>query len=130
VADAMPADSYDFKPSPAEMTFGVQMIHMAAANYGYCAFAGNTNSPYPEPADDAKVEKPQALKDLAASFDYCTQIFNGLDESKLYVAREWGKGHLSPMDAMLGVMIHMSHHRGQAEVYLRAKGITPPKYKW
>jgi uncharacterized damage-inducible protein DinB len=31
---------------------------------------------------------------------------------------------------MLGVMIHMTHHRGAAEVYLRLKGITPPKYKW
>jgi uncharacterized damage-inducible protein DinB len=28
------------------------------------------------------------------------------------------------------VMSHMAHHRGQAEVYLRLKGITPPEYQW
>jgi uncharacterized damage-inducible protein DinB len=34
------------------------------------------------------------------------------------------------VDLMLGVLIHMAHHRAAAEVHLRAKGITPPKYKW
>jgi len=28
------------------------------------------------------------------------------------------------------LLVHMAHHRGQAEVYLRLKGITPPPYKW
>src|ERR1700676_401898 len=32
VANAMPADFYDFKPNPEEMTFGEQMIHIAGAN--------------------------------------------------------------------------------------------------
>jgi uncharacterized damage-inducible protein DinB len=41
-----------------------------------------------------------------------------------------GKGRFSTLDVMLGVMIHVSHHRGQAEVYLRVKGIVPPEYKW
>jgi len=25
---------------------------------------------------------------------------------------------------------HTAHHRGQAEVYLRLKGIVPPKYRY
>src|ERR1700723_1204826 len=37
VADAMPAESYDFKPVPAEMSFGEQILHIAQANYGKCA---------------------------------------------------------------------------------------------
>ena len=32
VANAMPAELYDFKPNPDEMTFGEQMIHIAVAN--------------------------------------------------------------------------------------------------
>ena len=32
VANAMPAEFYDFKPNPEEMTFGEQMIHIAGAN--------------------------------------------------------------------------------------------------
>ena len=37
---------------------------------------------------------------------------------------------LNTREVMLGVMVHMAHHRGQAEVYLRLKDIKPPKYVW
>jgi uncharacterized damage-inducible protein DinB len=130
VADAMPAESYSFKPVPAEMGFGEQVVHIAQANYGYCAFIGDTKSPYAEPVKDAKVEKAVALKDLEGSFDYCTKVFDGLDEGKLSQMHGEGKRRFTTMDVMLGVMTHMAHHRGQAEVYLRLKGITPPEYKW
>ena len=32
VANAMPADSYTYRPNPEEMTFGEQIIHIAVAN--------------------------------------------------------------------------------------------------
>jgi uncharacterized damage-inducible protein DinB len=127
VADAMPADAYDFKPVPAEMSFGEQMIHIAESSYFYCSFIADAKSPYPEPAKDAKIEKAGALKDLAASFDYCNKVFDGLDEAKLSQLHTNGKRNSSTMDVMLGAMVH---HRGQAEVYLRLKGIKPPQYKF
>jgi uncharacterized damage-inducible protein DinB len=33
VAERMPADLYDFKPNSSEMTFGEQLVHIAAVNY-------------------------------------------------------------------------------------------------
>ena len=128
VGDAMPTEGYGFKPVAPEMSFGELMLHIAQANYGYCAFIADTKSPYTEPAKDAKIEKAGALKDLEGSFDYCTKAFDGLDEARLSQMHGSGKQSFSTHDTMLGVMIHMSHHRGQ--VYLRAKGITPPEYKW
>ena len=130
VADAMPPADYAFKPVQEEMTFGEQMLHIAQSNYGYCAFIADAKSPYPEPAKDAKIEKTSAMKDLAGSFDYCSKVFSGLDEAKLLQMHGSGKRIFSSMDTMLGVMVHMAHHRGQAEVYLRLKGIKPPEYKW
>jgi uncharacterized damage-inducible protein DinB len=130
VADAMPAESYDFKPSPPEMSFGEQIIHIVEANYGYCAFIADAKSPYPDPAKDAKIEKAGAMKDLGGSFDYCSKVFAGLDEAKLSQMHGSGKRSFSTLDTMLGVMVHMAHHRGHVEVYLRVKGITPPKYEW
>lgn len=130
VAEAMPAESYDFKLAPEEMSFGEQILHIAQANYGKCAVIAEVKSPYAAPAEGAKIEKAAAVRDLAASFDYCTKTLDDFDAAKLFEMRAWGPGHFSPMDMMLGLMVHMAHHRGQAEVYLRAKGITPPKYKW
>jgi uncharacterized damage-inducible protein DinB len=128
VADAMPAESYDFKPVPAEMSFGEQMIHIADSSYFYCSYIADAKSPYPEPVKDAKIEKAGAMKDLAASFDYCSKVFDGLDEAKLSQLHTSGKRSSSTMEVMLGAMVHMAHHRGQAEVYLRLKGIKPPQY--
>ena len=130
VADAMPAESYDFKPVSAEMSFGEQMHHIAQTNYGKCAVIADVKSPYPESAEGTKVEKAAAVKDLAASFNYCTKILDDFDSAKLFQMHTWGKGSFSTVDMMLGLMVHMAHHRAQAEVYLRLKGITPPTYKW
>lgn len=130
VADAMPAESYDFKPVPAEMSFGEQMIHIAESSYFYCSYIADAKSPYPEPAKDAKIDKAGAMKDLGASFDYCGKVFDGLDETKLSQIHTSGKRSSSTMDVMLGALAHMAHHRGQAEVYLRLKGIKPPQYKF
>jgi uncharacterized damage-inducible protein DinB len=130
VADAMPAESYDFKPVPAEMSFGEQMIHIAESSYFYCSYIADAKSPYPEPPKDAKVAKAGAIKDLAASFDYCGKVFDGLDEAKLSQIHTSGKRSSSTIEVMLGAMVHMAHHRGQAEVYLRLKGVTPPQYKF
>ena len=130
VADAMPPESYDFKPVPAEMSFGEQMIHIAESSYFYCSYIADAKSPYPEPPKDAKVEKAAAMKDLGASFDYCSKVFDGLDETKLSQIHTSGKRSSSTIEVMMGAMVHMAHHRGQAEVYLRLKGVKPPQYKF
>jgi uncharacterized damage-inducible protein DinB len=127
VANAMPAEDYSFKPVPAEMSFGEQMMHITGANYSYCAFLGGTKSAYQKPKD---ATKEQIVKDLGDSFDYCTKTFDGINDAQLDKVLGTGDRAVDGREVMLGAMIHMAHHRGQAEVYLRLKGITPPEYKW
>jgi uncharacterized damage-inducible protein DinB len=38
------------------------------------------------------------------------------------------EGKLTGLDLLLGDLDHTTHHRASAEMYLRAKGITPPQY--
>jgi uncharacterized damage-inducible protein DinB len=127
VANAMPAEDYSFKPVSAEMSFGEQMMHITGANYGYCAFLSSSKSPYQKPKD---ATKEQIVKELGDSFDHCTKIFDGVGEAQLDKVLGTGDRAVDGREVMLGVMIHMAHHRGQSEVYLRLKGITPPEYKW
>lgn len=129
VAEAMPAEDYGFKPVPEEMSFGEQMMHIADANYGYCAFLSDAKSPFVELPKDAKVEKTEAVKQLAASFDYCSTVFSKVTDAQLDATHGSGERKPTTRDAMLSVLIHMAHHRGQAEVYLRLKGVKPPEYK-
>ena len=37
MADKMPADGYSFKPTPAQMSFGEQVLHIANANASFAA---------------------------------------------------------------------------------------------
>ena len=130
VAEAMPAADYSFKPVPEEMSFGEQIMHIAEANYGYCAFLTDAKSPFVELAKDAKIEKAEAVKQLTGSFEYCSAAFSKVTEAELDAVHGTGDHKFVARDVMLGVMIHMVHHRGQVEVYLRLKGIKPPDYKW
>lgn len=127
VANAMPAEDYSFKPVAPEMSFGEQMMHITEANYGYCAFLTGAKSPYQKPKD---ATKDQIVKDLGDSFDYCTKTFDGITEAQLDKVLGTGDRAVDGREVMLGAMVHMAHHRGQSEVYLRLKGITPPEYKW
>jgi len=121
VADAMPADVYNFKPNPEEMSFGEQMVHIANANYNYCTRLTGGKSPFQKPET---INKASAMKVLGESFDYCTETIQGVKDLD-------GTGKpMSAREVMLGAYAHMAHHRGQAEVYLRVKGIKPPPYKF
>lgn len=121
VAEAMPDDKYDFKPVPPEMSFGEQMVHIAAANYSYCARMSGSKSPYVKPE---KSDKATAVKLLGESFDYCATQVQGASDPDMM------RGPMDVREIMLGAYAHMAHHRGQAEVYLRLNNVTPPQYKF
>ena len=130
VASAMPEENYAFKPVSEEMSFSEQIMHLTQANFGYCAFIADAKSPYEEPKDKRTVKKETILKDLGDSFDYCSKLFDSLTEAQLDKMHGPAERHFGTREVMLGLMLHMAHHRGQSEVYLRLKGIKPPDYKW
>jgi uncharacterized damage-inducible protein DinB len=133
VANAMPADLYDFKPNPAEMTFGEQMVHIAASNvYRFNEITGikmpfPVDSKTPLPAD-----KQSVLTMLDQSFDYVIAALPQITPEQLkhtWHIPSW-KGRTDPdgRAMIMNMFVHTAHHRAQCEVYLRAKGITPPTY--
>lgn len=127
VANAMPDEGYSFKATPAEMSFGGQMIHIAMADANYCSAAFGEKNPMTKPSDETKAT---AVKSLNTAFDYCIGGLQKMTDADLQntVTRQ---GHpISKFELILGGFTHTAHHRGQAEVYLRLKGVTPPDYKF
>ena len=127
VAEAMPAESYDFKPNPAELSFGYLMIHIASQNSDSCASATQT-----EPLAEPKAtDKQTAIKYLNETFDKCAKDLAALPPEQL--SKEAYKFQGQPVlasEALWYTFTHMAHHRGQAEVYLRAKNIKPPAWRF
>jgi len=127
VAEAMPAESYTFKATDPEMSFGEQMNHIAAANANYCAAGMETKSPFGKLED---ASKPAAIKNLNTAFDFCLDGLKKLSDAGLTKLTGSGARQATVFERFWGGFTHTAHHRGQAEVYLRLKGITPPQYKF
>ena len=53
-----------------------------------------------------------------------------LDDKGLLTMVKQRTNTVSKFELFWGGFTHAAHHRGQAEVYLRLKGITPPPYKF
>jgi uncharacterized damage-inducible protein DinB len=125
VAEAMPAERYTFKPHPESMTFGELMDHIATTNFQFCAGLKDVAPPSPSsPAD-----KPAVVKFLSDSFDYCSGVISTLSDAQLNAMHDSPDGRLPGRDVLLAMYVHVAHHRGQAEIYLRDVGIKPPPYR-
>lgn len=127
VAEAMPPDGYDFRPKPEQLTFGRLMTHIGAQNSDSCASAAATTA-LPQPRVN---DKPTALRYLAETFDKCAKDLEALSPERwdLEVYKFQGQPVLG-REALWYTFTHMAHHRGQAEVYLRLKNITPPAWRF
>ena len=125
VAEAMPAEKYGFRPHPESMNFGELMSHIATTNYQFCAGLNDSNPPaMPSPAD-----KDGIVRFLRDSFEYCSGTIHGLTEAQLNAPHNSPDGRLPGREVLLAMYVHVAHHRGQAEIYLRDNGITPPQYR-
>ena len=125
VAQAMPPDQYGFRPHSESMTFGELMSHIATTNYQFCAGLKDSATPaLPSPAD-----KDAVVKFLSDSFDYCSGIIPNLTDEQLNKIHNSPDGRLPGKEVLLAMYVHVAHHRGQAEIYLRDKGIRPPSYR-
>jgi uncharacterized damage-inducible protein DinB len=127
VAEAMPAESYDFKPNPQEMSFGELMIHIAQSNSeAFARVAGMKELAVPAGRD-----KQTAIKFLADSFDKCAKDFASMTPEQLDKMFDIPDGkQATGLEVLWWAFTDTAHHRGQAEVYLRVRNITPPHYRF
>lgn len=132
VAQAMPEEHYRFKASPDEMSFGALMIHIAGAQAFRFAQVAGVKSPIPDqmPRD---ITKAQIIELLSQSFDFCAAQLPNLTAKQLeqsYEVKWRGRPTATGRMILMNMFVHTAHHRAQAEVYLRMKGVTPPFYSF
>jgi uncharacterized damage-inducible protein DinB len=127
VAEAMPAEGYDFKPTPEEMSFGEMMFHLAESNSEAFAYVAGTEAL----AKPSGADKQTTIKFLADSFDRCAKDFAATTPAQLDRMLDiQGGRQATGLEVILWAFTDTAHHRGQAEVYLRLKNIKPPKYRF
>ncbi len=135
VAEAMPAESYNFRPTPAEMSFGQLMAHIGAADMSACAAVRGEKAVFPpaiaawiKDQEKVEVDKEAAISTLKSAFESCKASVAGVTPESLDGIVGTGARAQTRFELLWAYFTHTAHHRGQAEVYLRLKGVKPPSY--
>jgi hypothetical protein len=125
-AESMPAEKYNFKPTPEMNTFAHLTMHIAQGNTFFCSKASGVAAP--ETAKLADTDpKDKLVAGLKASFDFCASALANVDDSKLSDPLVLFGGRASSRaGALIGLSDSWSDHYGAQAVYLRLSGILPP----
>ena len=127
VANQMPEADYGFKLTPPQMSFAEQMAHLAGEQAGLLApFSGGT----PKPSKAASLSKKDVIAFVRQSFDESIATVSKLTPAQIEKTYAGGEGKMTGLELLMFLMDHTTHHRASAEMYLRAKGITPAEYQF
>lgn len=123
---AMPADKFNYKPTPEQMSFAHLAVHMIEFNNSFCPKAADVAAPKVEEAKETD-SKDKLVAAATASYDFCAEALGKMDDSKLGDTIEIFGGRQAPR-AMAALILAggWSDHYSTAAIYLRLNGILPP----
>lgn len=137
MAEAIPADKYDFAPSketfasgsPAEFatvrTVAQQLTHVAGMPYRMFASSGvKPDHEVDFKALNAMTSKDEIVKALRASFEYQNKVIASITPEKAFAPT--GMHNMSMMSMLLMMFNDYGDHYGQLVEYGRMNGIIPP----
>ena len=122
LAEAMPADKYEFKATPAQRTYAEQLLHLAEAHVGMFKRLDTAGKVQP-PTLGKDHSRDAVIKAVAEAYDY------GIAVIKADPARDWtaaAPGGTTAARTVWSAMNLASNHYGQLVVYLRLNDIVPP----
>jgi uncharacterized damage-inducible protein DinB len=128
-AEKMPADQFEFRPTPDVRSFRDLVAHLTDANHLLCSPALGEENPNGKTVDKIEQEKlgrEPLLGRLEESFEVCDAAHKQLTEANM--------GDMLPLmtskRTRLGLLwFHISHafeHYGNLVTYMRLKGVVPP----
>jgi hypothetical protein len=123
-ADAMPAESYSYKPTADIRTFARVVNHVTEAQNRACGVLNGTSDPKPAPAETA--DKATIVDALKASFAECDKAFGALTDTSLTEMIQAGPTKRSRIGIAWGTISHDNEQYATLALYMRLKGLTPP----
>ncbi|HXW54276.1 MAG TPA: DinB family protein [Candidatus Cybelea sp.] len=125
-AEEMPADKYGYHPTPAQMTFGHLVMHMAGSNNFLCSKISGMPAPDADKLADTD-PKDKLVQALKSSFDFCTEALAKIDDSVLgEPVTLFGGRNTTKAAAMVGLTDDFYDHYSAAAMYLRLNDLLPP----
>jgi len=127
LAEAMPADKFSWRPSPAVRSTSEVYMHIAMANFYFLSVIGQKLPPDFKPGMSTTVTaKPEVISWLKRSLEAVKQMHKAetpedLQRKVHFVDRD------TTVDAVyLRAIVHTNEHMGQLVAYARMTGVVPP----
>lgn len=127
IAEVMPEEFYDFKPTERQMSFKEQLIHIKG-NMDWLSFTYFTEKEFKKETSEIPKSKDETIAILSEAFDNSLSIIENTAEEDLEKPLDFFAGVKSKLQILNLLQDHVTHHRGQLIVYLNLKNVQPPKY--
>jgi hypothetical protein len=124
-AEEMPADKYGFKPTPAQMSFGEVIGHIAAGSDALCSSIGGVAAPK-RSSVGAGAQKEKLVAQLREAFQFCESALAKVNDSGLEEKVSYFGSEASRAQVMVAAAEEWAGHYSQLAVYLRLNGLVPP----
>lgn len=127
LAEAMPADTYSWRPMEGVSSVGEVYLHIAQYNFSTMGALGI--SP-PEGVDLESINsitgKEEIVEILGQSIEFVTSEVQNLPNSKLAEMTEMYGRPVTGQAVLVMMLTHMSEHVGQSIAYARMNEVVPP----
>jgi uncharacterized damage-inducible protein DinB len=126
IAEVMPEEHYDFKPTERQRSFKEQLFHIKG-NIDWLSTSYFTEQEYVRNKELPEA-KEKILSLIRKAFDDSAAIIRNSTIEDLSQTVDFFAGPKSKLQILNLLQDHVTHHRGQLIVYLNLKNIIPPKY--
>jgi uncharacterized damage-inducible protein DinB len=128
LAEAIPADKYNWRPAADVRSFAEVFLHVSAANFNLYKMVG---TPPPSGIDvknleKSTTEKAKVVATLKDSFAHAKQAIKVMPDAELEKSMDWFGGKNTERGVLLFIVRHAAEHLGQSIAYARMDGVVPP----
>jgi uncharacterized damage-inducible protein DinB len=131
-AATMPAEDFEFKPTPEVRSFAQLVGHLVNANFFFCSQAKGAAMPTSTNFERV-AERAALIKGLSDALAYCDAVYESTTDSDFnqVVTLNGFPGMNPKTTTSRGAVLmfnttHNNEHYGNIVVYLRLKGKVPP----
>ena len=128
LAEAMPADKYDFRPSPEVRSFREQVVHIMN-NMVWLSSTYLSKTSFKGDLKHKDLSKDEIIMLLRQATIFAKSAIKNLEPEDLEDTVDFFAGPMTKRQILVLMNDHMTHHRGQIIVYARMNDIKPPRYR-
>jgi uncharacterized damage-inducible protein DinB len=128
LANALPADKFDWRPSPDSRSFAEVFLHVAGERYGILKLMGAST---PEgfngkTFEKSTTDKARIVEELNKSWDFAQKTINGMSNADFAKLLPKLGPQANAGDVVYILVADAHEHLGQAVAYARENGVIPP----